>query len=377
MSHPTRLVLQGVPRVQFHPGGSRCPEDIPLPACLRACLACLGDSRFGCRHESGCDPGCLATCSYSHGIGVSGAASFLSWGPGWRQDGLDIRRSSDDPDAPFREALAGVGYGCDVLRTSLHDEAACRAAVIESLSVRRRPVLALGLVGPPESCLVTGYDEGGDVLIGWSFFQEMPPFTDGVEYEPSGEFRVRGWHARSEAFVLVGDRLPGFSLRSACLGALARMARIARTPATGGGLAVGLAAYAAWADALRADDPAFARGDEVTVRGRFQIHDSTVGFLAECRWYGSQFLIQASDDRAIHHRLTEDLLRAAACYAAEHDLMWDAWGLTGGLGNPEGYRTLSEPSVRHALADVILRARNLDAEATAHIEAALARPEAR
>lgn len=376
MPHPDRVLLTGVPRVRFHEGGPRCPEDIPLPACVRACLEYLGDPRFGCRHESGCQPGCLATCSYAYAIGVSGAASFLAWGPGWRADNLDIRRSSDDPDVAFREALAGVGYACEVLRTASHDEAACRARVLESLAVHRRPVIALGVAGPPVSSLVTGYDEQGDVLIGWSFFQEMPPFRNGLEYEPSGEFRARNWYGGSEAFVVIGEPLPDFDFRAAHRRALHRMVSIARRPPAPGRVPAGLAAYAAWVEALLEDDGQLEDGDEAALRTRFAVHDSTVGYLAECRWYGAQFLLQASDDRATHYRLAEHLLRAAACYAAEHALMWDAWGLTGGLGHPEGYRRLADVKVRRGLAEVILRARDLDAEATSHIEAALARPEA-
>ena len=159
--YPARFVLEGVPRVNFYKGGPRCPENVPLPSCVRACVDYLGDPRFGCKHTASCGSGCLAPCSYAHCVGTSGAAAFLSWRPGWSEDNLDIRWSSDDPDAPFREALAGAGYGCEVLRRDACSAADCRASIIESLYGLRRPVIAIGAVGPPESCLVTGYDEGG------------------------------------------------------------------------------------------------------------------------------------------------------------------------------------------------------------------------
>ena len=50
--------------------------------------------------------------------------------------------------------------------------------------------------------VITGYDEGGDVLIGWNFFQNMPPFQAGVEFDPSGQLRKRDWF----------DYPPGLSL---------------------------------------------------------------------------------------------------------------------------------------------------------------------
>lgn len=40
--------------------------------------------------------------------------------------------------------------------------------------MRAEPVIAIGVVGPPEPCIVAGYDKGGEVLIGWSFFQDRP-----------------------------------------------------------------------------------------------------------------------------------------------------------------------------------------------------------
>lgn len=366
---PPRSLLQGVPRVRFYEGGDPgCPEDIPLPACVSACLEFLGDERFGCRRLRGCRPGCISPCAYAHCMGTSGAAAFLAWKPGWADDNLDIRRSSDDPDAPFREALAGAGYDGEVLRRDAPGRADWRARILESLCGRGRPVIAVGLVGPPESCLVTGYDEGGDVLIGWSFFQAIPPFDAGLEREPSGEFRVRDWESRVEAFVFIGERKAEFDARQAYRAALGRLVEIARAPATADGRKRGLAAYEEWAVALTADD--WASCDDTVLRARFEVHDAAVGTLAECRWYGSKYLIEASDAEAVHHALTEGLLRAAACYAAVHALAWDAWALTGGPGKPDGYRKLAEPAVRAALAKIVMQAHDRDAEATRHIDAA-------
>jgi len=89
--------------------------------------------------------------------------------------------------------------------------------------------------------------------------------------------------------------------------------------------------------------------------------------------YGSQFLIQASDPDILHFRLTEDLLHAAACYAAEHDLMWKLWDLAGGNGNPDAYRLFADPIVRRQMVPIIHQAREKDAQAAEHIARAMAR----
>jgi hypothetical protein len=45
------------------------------------------------------------------------------------------------------------------------------AAIVESLA-QGRPVISFGITSPPEAGLVTGYDEDGGVLYGWSYFQD-------------------------------------------------------------------------------------------------------------------------------------------------------------------------------------------------------------
>ena len=102
------------------------------------------------------------------------------------------------------------------------------------------------------------------------------------------------------------------------------------------------------------------------------MHDDAVGTVAEGRWYASTFLGEAV------HRLpgsmAEHLLAAAACYAAEHDLMWKAWAAVGGMGRDEArVHTLAEPDTRRQLVAIIRSARDRDAEAAGHIEHALAK----
>jgi hypothetical protein len=90
--------------------------------------------------------------------------------------------------------------------------------------------------------------------------------------------------------------------------------------------------------------------------------------VAEARWYASLFLPQIARQEA---SMAEELLAAASCYAAEHDLMWKIWGLVGGIGHEETKTLkLAEPSVRHQIVSVI-QAQEKDKEAADHIERAL------
>jgi len=380
---PNRLVLEGVPRVHFYEGGAGCPEDIPFPSVMRALMEYLGEEDFGCRTRHTLQPGCKATCSYSFFIGVSGVASFLSWKPGWEGDNVEIMFMSDDPAAPFDRAFQAAGYEYQLVSVEedRDNEAVFRQRIMESIQ-QGRPVLAFGPIGPPESAIITGYDEGGDVLIGWNFFQSIPEFNAGVELEPSGQFRKRDWfnYPPGFSFIVIGEKVQRPPLAETYRRALEWMLQVTHTPVTFGNRrnarpgsrqrARGLAAYTAWAEHLLRDEDF--PNDEAVLRQRHDVHNNVVGMLAEARWYGSQFLIQASDPDVSHYGMSADLLHAAACYAAEHDLMWKLWDLAGGNGNPDAYRYFADPAVRRQMVPIIRQAQDQDAQAADHIARALA-----
>ena len=76
-------------------------------------------------------------------------------------------------------------------------------------------------------------------------------------------------------------------------------------------------------------------------------------------------------DEIVHNGAIEDLYHAAALYAGEHGLMWDLWNLAGGISNPEAWKQLADPAVRHKMLPIILEARRKDAEAANHLERVL------
>ncbi len=370
-----RFKLEGVPRVEFFKGGPRCPEDITFPSVLRAILEYLGEDDFGCRTCRGLKPGSKIPCAYAHFIGVTGVASFLNWKPGWEMDNVEIMYMSDDPAAPFARGFEAAGYASELhgFGTERNTEAHCRERIMSSIQ-NNLPVLAFGPIGPPESALITGYDEDGDVLIGWSFFQDMPEFNAGLEFEPTGEFRKRDWfqYEPGFSFVTLGEKRERPPLADLYRKALAWMLQVARTPKTSGGRANGLAAYGAWAEQLLRDEDF--PNDEAALRQRYDVHNNVAGMLAEARWYGALFLIEAATNPPDEDfRIPEALLSAAACYAAEHRLMWRLWDLAGGIANPEAYKSFADPGKRREMAGVIRAAGEKDRQATDHIEKALAK----
>jgi hypothetical protein len=285
---------------------------------------------------------------------------------------------SDDAAAPERHIFEAIGYEHEwIAKEEGHeDEALFRARIAESIQ-RGMPVLGYGVIGPPEPSIIAGYDEGGDVLIGWSFFQD-----GSTEREPTGYFRKRDWFESTECLLIIGDKVDKPSLDETCRTALGWMLQVARVPMVRPEPEApewyrhrhnGLAAYDAWAEHLLRDEEWPADG-EALLRAHHRIHNDAVGTVAEARWYGSVFLAQLVEGFVAGpgKRGTQaEVLHAAACYAAEHDLMWEVWELAGGIDNPEAHRAMADPDVRRAMVDIIRQARDQDMLAAQHLEQAL------
>ena len=287
---------------------------------------------------------------------------------------------SADAEAPERHIFEAIGYKYEwvVKEQGRDNEALFRQRVAESVQ-RGMPVLGYGVVGPPEASIVAGYDEGGDVLVGWSFFQD-----EKAEHEPSGYFRVRDWFKDTVCLLVIGDRVDKPSLKDTCRDALRWMLQVTRTPMVRTDPDPpewyrdrhnGLAAYDAWARHLLREGE-WPADDETALRAHYQIHNDAVGTVAEARFYGSVFLAQIVEGFEAgpgRPGKQAEILHAAACYAAEHDLMWEIWELAGGIGNREAHLAMADPNARRAMADVIRQAREQDAQAADHIERALSR----
>ncbi|MEN6304474.1 MAG: hypothetical protein ABFD96_17195, partial [Armatimonadia bacterium] len=337
---PARFVLEDVPRIGFYNGDDVCPRDTPVAGALTAVLQHLGDE-LGYERLEAHGRAWLLDLTYTFAMGVSGAAFFLSWGEGWAGDNVAVFYMSADAEAPERKVLEAFGYGHEWVMKA-EGEARQRERIIAEISERQRPVLGYGVIGPPEPSVIAGYDEDGAVLIGWSYFQDVPPFNTGVESEPEGYFRKRDWFAGTEALLVLGDKHEPPPLAETHRKALQWALQVARVPMTHPELDApkwyrgrrnGLAAYEAWAGALQRDDD-FVADDPAVLWHRYEVHNNAVGSVAEGRWYAAQFLRQMA---LREEGMAAELVAAAECYEAEHDLMWQAWGAVGGNGRSEAH----------------------------------------
>jgi RNA polymerase sigma factor (sigma-70 family) len=364
-------IIEGIPRVGFYRGGNACPESYPFPSCLAACLRSLGDDR-GTHPIDGPGGKWLLNDTYVYLMGTSGEAFRLFWRPDWDLGNSNILSVTPDSRQFLKHAFAAIGYGHEIINKQDPgvNESVMRRRIIQSLRETGRPVLAFGVVGPPECCIITGVDQGGDVLMGWSFFQDSPDFSTGVDFEPCGYFRKRNWFACTHALVLIGDKCGPVNQDVIYRKSIRRAVDLIRKPTIhlDSLWPSGLSAFATWAETiLRQQD--FPSGDMTVLRQRHLAHTSTVGMVAEGRWYGSLFLKSVAD--AIP-ALTRPLQEAVACFEQEHKLMWQIWGLVGGLGfEDDKVLKFADRTVREQIALLIKQARDLDAQAASSLDEAL------
>ena len=349
-----RLVLEDVPKVRYFADGM-----CPFALCLKSCSDYLGGAY-----------------TYNYILGASGACFRMSWNhTQWDEGNMDLGRLGPEP---FRRGFRAVGLkvrfllrkswwpgetGDDIARVAETKRARAdwRARIIESIRAGR-PVLAFGVVGPPEVSIITGFDEGGDVMVGWSCHQGG---LRKAQLEPNGMFRQRDGFAKTQGLMLIQDkpRKPDFArvvrvaLRGAC--------RVSTLPKSKTHL-FGYAAYRAWAAAML-HDAEFPGNDAKALQSRrFTVWDGLI-MLAE-RDAAATFLEEVAKSRP---DVARHLRQAARLFRKESECCGQAQKPLGGHALPS--EDLADPCDRRAAADCIDEARERNAKALHHLALAAGR----
>ena len=189
--------------------------------------------------------------TYEYVMGISGGAFRMLWYPTWCPSVGCLLIAGP---RVVQQTFAALGYRWKgMLREDKPGERErFRQLIIENID-RGKPVIVEGIVGPPESGIVTGYENGGETLLGRSFFFE------GAE----GYYRKSDWYAPSEtdqdachSLILIGEKVPAPTPQEVLRMSLEWAIELARTEKMTAKLSnntyvCGLAAYDAWAAALR------------------------------------------------------------------------------------------------------------------------------
>ncbi len=332
-SEPTRAVLDGIPKIGYH------VHLCPFPGSLVACLEYLGDP-----------------CDYDYVMGVTGAAFRRFW---QRDDGGNVDLMYLAPE-PHRRAFWALGYGC---RTVPCEKGQMVQAIKESVT-KGIPVLSFGIIGPPECGIVAGYDQGGETLFGYSYFQD--PSIPGYYEQP-------GWFEKMHrgapfGLIAIGEKRPRPAQRQVLASSLEWAIDLARMPVRPRRWdhASGLAAYEAWAAGMEVDAD-YPKDNAQVLGTRVMVHGDQTVMLDERRSAAGYLRGMAgiAPEAAAH------LESAAALYdqAAEQGAKVWLWGHEMG---PEVGQALADPATRRGIARAIRAAGEIESRAVESLEKALA-----
>lgn len=381
---PNRFKLEGVPPIGWYGNVQqldrlpRCPEDIPIPSVIRSVMEYRGEG-LGC-FQAGM-PGFTGesnlACGYAFLMGVSGAAFYTCWDDAWLDDCVSIIYLGHDYETGERRCFNALGFAYEWIepKEGVDNRAAWLERIAGSLQERGMPVLSYGIIGPPEPAIITGWDEGGDVLMGWNYYQGMPIFNAGVTFEPDGQFRKRNWMDGNLCLLAIGEKKSRPDLfrvyRDSLEWALQvfRTAKVFPEPDAQQWVAHkwnGRAALQAWETSLL--DEASFPGDEESLRHHHKMHNDVAGNLAEERSMADVFLQQVA---ARIPQVAGELIKAGQLYQDEHDLVFKMWEICGGSDRPDEFCKLKDAGVRRELAGVVAGMRAKEEQAVDLIEQAL------
>lgn len=358
-----------VPRVSYF---GREAELTPFVSCLRACLSYMGQE-----------------IGYARLMAGSGAAFRLMWNTSfWDGGNVGILNIKEDPTEPLRRAFKTAGReftmlckpgkeGCYISEnapsTALNIKAGEKASFIELIKNEidnGRPLIGFGIIGPPEPCIIAGYRDGGETLMGWNFFQDMPEFSAGVGKEPCGYYNRKGWYEHPETIALmaIGESVETPEEKSFLRDTLEYALSIIETPKVND-YAGGLAAYEAWAEALSRESEFPKDAPLPMLMERLMCQIDAMTMVGEGRWCASVFLEQ---EAGMFPEAADELRSAADKYKQEHQLSMDMSRLIEGFAMSEKCaRALALPDVRKRITVLIRRCAELEKKAAEHIRNAV------
>jgi hypothetical protein len=330
-----RRVLEGIPELKFS------KWECPFCGSITTCMQFLGED-----------------VTYHFVMGVSGSAFKLLWARDWCPSNNSVGLLGLEV---IRRVFWALGFeyehmdGCRLPE----DIEVFQRKIVEGIR-NGKPVLAGGVVGPPDLGIVAGYEEGGRVLRGQSYFH------DGSQ----GYYREADWATGCSGLILVGEKKVPPPEAEILRESLRWAIQLARTPHMVERRTTGLAAYDAWAAALGRDED-FPEGDRKVLTFRCNVHTSvTLSGLCDARRSAAAFLRSMAD---VDGAARPDLLAAADAYDEEVRILDEAMHAAPFCFSPEEERLkIADPALRAAQAEAVLTAKEIDARAVEHLERALA-----
>ena len=312
-------------------------------------------------------------------MGVSGGAFKFIWHP---ENGPGMCNLLFLGEEPVRRLCRALGhpytYFADYDRP---DPARARerfAPLIVASLDAGRPLLGLGIDGTQDPCVITGYDKGGEVLYGRSYFQAFPEMNNLYTDPETGYFRRDSWQDTCVGLVAFGPKETESDRRQVLRDSLEYALDLARVPMRDtvtpvrpdGGLwhHSGLAAYDHLADGFLRD-PWFVDDPQVLSATVERLMYDGVWFLLETRENAGRFLRRFDD---LGGTVAEELAAVAEVYAGEAAVLRRATEYVP-LEGSEKVFDIARPEARRELRRIVQEAKAQEELAVQGLEHVLGR----
>ncbi|MBI9014787.1 MAG: helix-turn-helix domain-containing protein [Clostridiales bacterium] len=179
-------ILFGVPKVSY-----TYEECTPLAVSIKAALNYMGDQ-----------------IDYTYLMAAMGAAFRLRWNKDyWDGGNVDVLNIYEKQYDVFTHAFDASNRDFSLLTRDNSTKEDFKAFIIKEIDAGR-PVIALGIIGPPEAGIITGYDNNGDTVLGWNCFQENKEVASDVTFHDCGYYITSSWWDNPEtaALVSIGEK---------------------------------------------------------------------------------------------------------------------------------------------------------------------------
>lgn len=347
-------ILYGISKVEY--GSNGCT---PFPMCVKSCANYLGQ-------DIGIDFSMVA----------SGAAYRLTWDTtSWNGGNVDVIHTFDDPEAIYKLGVEALGRefqiitrtntSCDV-KFSGRDESNNKNDFIHFIKdhiEKGIPCIALGIIGPPEACIITGYRENGNTLLGWNFFQDALEYSADIKIDESGYFISNKWWENNDtvAVISMGEKNKPMISNKEIIENAIRVMTGRFDIKSGKTFAKGIYAYDAWIKAIL-NEAEFPKNAVLPILAeRLMCHGDAMDCLEDGRNNAAIYMKKLSEELK-EHSDTCNIIGNQFANVAEN--IWKMADILGGYErNEKQMRNFAKAEVRQRLAVLIKECKIADSNA--------------
>jgi len=328
-------VLYGVPKVEWGTyGGST-----PYPICLKACADYLGED-----------------LDYATLLVSCGGAFRFTWNEAyWDLSNVDIYHTFTEgaKETVYSYAAKALGREFSMLDRT---EATTKEEFISFIKQHideGYPCIAQGIIGPPEACIITGYRDNGNTLLGWNFFQNDPAFGAKVTFDDCGYFICSNWweNTDTQSVMCLGPVIgEAHSTKEILKNAVTVM-----TPRKDGDYQKGIAGFSAWREMLSDDKACSIDNDSIRFEHMLCEDDATT-CLIDGRGCAAEYFkkLVVSEAGNVDIKTLEKYRTLAELFSKTKALAEQTWSLLGGWDNMEQRPAkLAEKEVREKACEYI------------------------